>query len=394
MPVLAPPVSAQVAVRGKKIYTMAGAVIDNGVVVIVDGKISAVGPASEVTIPDGMRVLDAAVVTPGLVDGRGTVGLTGIYNQKQDQDQIERSAPMQPELRAIDAFNIHEALIEWVRSFGVTTVHASHAPGELISGQSMVVKTFGNTVDEAVIKDAAAIVATIGPMSVKSERGKSPGSRGKQIAMLRGELIKAQEYARKRASAEEDKKPARNLRHEALARVLSKELPLLITANRVQDIATVLRVAKEFDIRVWLDSAAESYLLIDEIKAAGIPVFIHPSMARASRDLENMSFETAAKLVHAGIPVAMQSGFESYVPKTRVVLFEAALAAANGLTFEEALATITTVPAAILGIADRVGSLEVGKDGDVALYDGDPFEYTSHCIGTIIEGNVVSEVVR
>ena len=117
-------------------------------------------------------------------------------------------------------------------------------------------------------------------------------------------------------------------------------------------------------------------------------------MARPRGDRENMSFETASKLVAAGIPVALQSGYEPYVPKTRVVLFEAALTAANGLSFEQALATITSDAARILGVADRVGSLEVGKDGDLALYDGDPFEYTSHCIGVIINGTVVSDERR
>jgi imidazolonepropionase-like amidohydrolase len=162
----------------------------------------------------------------------------------------------------------------------------------------------------------------------------------------------------------------------------------------VQDIANVLRLAREFDIRIWLDGAAESYLMVDEIKAAAVPVLIHPSMARAWGEYKNMSFETAAKLVRAGIPVAMQSGYESYVPKTRVVLFEAAIYAANGMTFSEALASITIDAARILGIDSRVGSLEVGKDGDLAMYDGDPFEYTSHCTGTIIEGKIVSDRVR
>jgi imidazolonepropionase-like amidohydrolase len=134
--------------------------------------------------------------------------------------------------------------------------------------------------------------------------------------------------------------------------------------------------------------------LIDQIKEAGVPVLIHPTMARAVGDRENLSFQTASRLVAAGIPVALESGYESYVPKTRVVLWEAALAAANGLSFEQALATITIDAARILGIDGRVGSLQVGKDGDVALYDGDPFEYTSHCIGVVIEGNVVSRIVR
>ena len=143
-----------------------------------------------------------------------------------------------------------------------------------------------------------------------------------------------------------------------------------------------------------LDGAAEAYEVIDQIKDAKVPVIIHPTMYRAGGETENLSFETASKLLAAGIPVALQSGFESYVPKSRLVLFEAAIAAANGLSFDQALGTITIGAARILGIDDRVGSLEVGKDADVALYDGDPFEYTSHCTGVIIEGELVSDIVK
>jgi len=388
------PALAQVAVRGKTIHTMAGPAITNGVVLIRNGKITAIGQAANVAIPTGFLTIDARVVTPGLIDTHTVVGLTGIYNHKHDQDQLERSAPIQPELHAVDAYNAHEKLIAWVRSFGVTTVHTGHAPGELISGQTMIVKTTGNTVDDAMLSDVAALAATLSPMAQKREKGKSPGTRGKMMAMMRAQFIKALEYRQKREKAEEDKKPARDLKLEALGRVLDKELPLMVTANRVQDIANVLRLAREFDIRIWLDGAAESYLMVDEIKAAAVPVLIHPSMARAWGEYKNMSFETAAKLVRAGIPVAMQSGYESYVPKTRVVLFEAAIYAANGMTFSEALASITIDAARILGIDSRVGSLEVGKDGDLAMYDGDPFEYTSHCTGTIIEGKIVSDRVR
>jgi imidazolonepropionase-like amidohydrolase len=215
--------------------------------------------------------------------------------------------------------------------------------------------------------------------------------------MLRAELIKAREYQEKqrRAAAAEKAEPvARDLRLETLGRVLSGEQPLMITTHRAQDIASALRLAKEFNIKFWLDGAAEAYMLIDDIKAAGVPVIVHPTMQRSIGDQENLSFETASKLVAAGVPVALQSGFEAYVPKTRVVLFEAAVAAANGLSFDQALRTITIDAARILGIENRVGSLELGKDGDIAIYDGDPFEYTTHCVGCVIQGRVVSEVVR
>ena len=168
-------------------------------------------------------------------------------------------------------------------------------------------------------------------------------------------------------------------------------MPLLVSANRANDILTALRIAKEFDIRIILDEAAEAYLLVDQIKAANVPVILHATMSRAGGDAENMSMETASTLQKAGILVALQSGYETYVPKTRVVLFEAALAAANGLTFDQALATVTIDAAKIIGVDKRVGSLETGKDGDLALFDGDPFEYVTHVTGVVIDGVVVSE---
>ena len=408
------PAAAQVAIKAQTLHTMGPAgTIQNGVIVITNGKIAFVGPGAGAVIPQGYRILEAAVATPGLVDARATVGLSGIYNQKQDSDQLEHSSPMQPELRAKDAYNPLEQLVAYVRSLGVTTVNTGHAPGELMSGQMIIVKTTGNTVEEALVKSPSAVAVTLSPAAQKAG-DKSPGTRGKMMAMLREQLIKAQEYQAKwdryTAKAEKGDKadksdaegkdkgpptpPDRNLRLETLVSVLRGDLPLLVTANRAQDIDSVLRLKEEFKIKVLLDGATESYLRVDQIKAAGIPVVIHPSMQRAFGENENQSFETAAILHKAGIPVALQSGYESYVPKTRVVLFEAAIAAANGLSFQEALATITIDAAKILGIDQRVGSLENGKDGDVALYDGDPFEYTTHCTGVVIDGKVVSEIKR
>ncbi len=398
------------AVKAAKLHTGTGTTIENGVVLVKGGKIAAVGKAGEVAIPEGVKVLEAKVATPGLVDVRGTVGLSGILNARHDSDQLERSSPIQPELRAVDAYNPHEKLVEYVRSFGVTTMQTGHAPGELISGQTIVVKTAGNSVEEALVKSPSMVVATLGPDSFASG-GKSPGTRGKQMAMLREELIKAKEYAAKRKTKEgakgedaaegedaEDKKKEkagdRNLRLEMLADVLDGKTPLAISANKAQDIENCLRLADEFKFKLVLDMAAEAYLLTERVKGAGVPVMLHPSMYRAVGDSENQSFETAAILQKAGVLFAIQSGYESYVPKTRVVLFEAAVAAANGLTFDQALASITINAAKILGVDSRVGSLEVGKDGDVALYDGDPFEYTTHCVGAVIEGKVVSEMVH
>jgi imidazolonepropionase-like amidohydrolase len=387
---------AQVAVRAKTVHTMGPAgTINEGVVVIVDGKVAAVGPAASIRVPAGYRVLVAEVATPGLVDARSTVGLSGIYNTRHDSDQIERSSPMQPELRALDAYNPQERLVGYLRSFGVTTVHTGHAPGELISGQTIVVKTTGNTVEEALVASPAMVVATLDP-SAQKEGGKSPGTRGKMMSMLRQELIKAKEYQAKVQKAGDDaaKRPPRDLRMEMLGEVLAGEVPLAVTAHRAQDIASVLRLREEFGIKVVLDGGAEAHTMIPEIKAAGVPVLLHPTMMRQNGEGENASFATAAKLKAAGVPFALQSGFEPYVPKTRVVLLEAGVAAGYGLAREDALAAITIDAARLIGQAARVGSLEVGKDGDVALYNGDPLEYTTHCTAVVIDGKVVFEGKR
>ncbi|MBI5365366.1 MAG: amidohydrolase family protein [Planctomycetes bacterium] len=383
-------------VRAERVHTVSHGVIENGVVYVRGGKISAVGRAAEVVLPAGVRVLTAKVVTPGLVDAHSVVGLAGYLNQPQDQDQHDPSAPLQPELRAIDAYNARERLIEWVRGFGVTTIHTGHAPSALISGQTLVAKTRGDTVDEAVIVPCAMIAATLGADSREEGKGKSPGTAGKQLALLREAFLGAVEHQRKlrEAGSDASKRPDRDLRKEALIEVLEKRVPLLVTAQRHQDIVSALRLAKEFDFRLVLDGASEAYVVLDEIAAAGVPVIAHAPMARFASELENASRATPVKLRDAKIPFAFQSGYEGYVPKTRVVLYEAAIAAAHGLGFDGGLRAITLDAAKILGVDQRLGSLDVGKDGDLALYDGDPFEYTTHCVMTVIEGVVVFEGSR
>jgi imidazolonepropionase-like amidohydrolase len=393
---LAPAALAQdVAIRGETVHTMAGPAITDGVVVIDDGKIVAVGPAASTPIPEGFAVVEAKVVTPGLVDARTVVGLAGYMNQPHDQDQLDTSAPVQPQLRAIDAYNPDEMLIAWLRGFGVTTIHTGHGPGALVSGQTMIAKTIGNTADAAVVVPRAMVAANLGPDAM-AEGGKAPGTRAKQIAMLRAALLAAKETEaapkagkKGEAKAGPDKPPS--LEVQTMRDVLAGKLPLLVTANRAQDIMSALRLKQEFGIDLVLDSAAEAYLLTDQIKAAGVKVILHAPMVRQYGEFENASFTTGSVLKAAGIPFAYQSGFEGYVPKTRVVLFEAGIAAANGLAWNDALASITIDAARVIGMEQRIGSLEVGKDGDVALFDGDPFEYASHAVGVVIGGNVISQ---
>ena len=385
----APSADAQLAVRGDTVYTMAGDPIVNGVVLVRGTTIERVGPASEVSVPDGYQTFTASVVTPGLVDPRGTVGASGLYNVDADQDQLDTSMPMQPELRAIDAYNPREELVDFVRSLGVTTVHTGHAPGALISGQTAVFSTRGETVETALRDPLAAVAMTVGPEA--GQRFDSPGTRAKGVSMLRERLVGARQYAEKKASGTD---VDTDLGMEVLIRVLDGEVPALVTAHKAHDIQAALRLQEEFGFEMILDGAAEAYLVVDELQAAGVPVLLHPTMIRPSGGAESAAFTTASVLHAAGIPVAIQSGWEPYVPKTRVVLYEAAIAAAYGLPREVALASITRTPAELLGLDDRIGTLEAGKDADLALFDGDPFEYTTHVCQVVIQGELVSDECR
>lgn len=377
---------AQIAVKGEMIYTMDGSVIANGVVIIKNGLIEAVGPASEITIPDGYTVYTNKVVTPGLIDARTVMGLSGLYNQPHDQDQLEKSDPFQPELRAFDAFNPQEELLAYARQFGITTINTGHAPGALASGQMMIAKTWSPDQTANIMDSVSYVAFTLG--SSVSNIYKKPGTRAKGIAMLRQEFIRAQEYIRKK-----DDTP-RDLKMEIMASVLRGETGALVTANTSVEILAALRLGEEFKIKIVLDGAAEAAVVLKEIKKAGVPVILHAPMARSYGDLKNASLETASLLKNEGIPFAIQSGYEGYVPKTRIILFEAALAASNGLGMESALESITISAAKILGIDKKTGSITKGKQADIVLFNGDPFEYTSKVCTVIIDGNVVSNACK
>ncbi len=382
--------ASNLVVFGKTIYTMEGDVLGDGAIVIRDGIIRQVGPRARVKVPKGYPTLEAEVVTPGLVDAHSTVGLSGIYGgrsgQVRDQDQLETSDPIQPELDPVDAYNASEPLIEFVRRYGVTTLHTGHGPGAVVSGRTMIVKTRGKTVEEALVLPDVAIAITLGPLN--SGNFKTPGTRAKSVAMLRSAFIEAENYGRKRKG---DTPPGRDIGKEILLRVLAGDIKAMITANTVTDIDAALRLRDEFGFDLLLDSVVDAPLLIDEISAARVPVLLHAPMLRASGDTKNAAFDTGRVLAEAAIPFAYQSGHEGYAPKVRVLLFETAVAVANGLDRLAALRAITASPAEILGIDDKVGSIEKGKHGDLVLFNGDPFEYTTQVCGVIIEGAVVSD---
>ena len=382
------PAAAQLAVYADTVHTVAGAPIVGGVVLVgSDGMIEAVGRRGAVQVPSGTPERRAVVATPGLIDVRGTVGLSGILNQSQDQEVIDEGGPMQPELRALDAYNGRDPLVDWVLSFGVTTVQTGHAPRPVVGGQTVTVKTHKPYVADAVIQEAPMLTMTIGESTRRYYE--SPGTRAKAVAELRRALYAAQAFA-----DEPDSSRGRDLGQEALAALLAGEKTALVEAHRAHDILTALRLQAEFGFPMVLSGASEAYLVLDEIRAAGVPVALHPTMARATGEQEHLSMETAKLLHEAGIPFAIQSGYEAYVPKTRVVLFEAGIAAAHGLPKAAALHAVTLGAAQVLGLDEQLGSLEPGKQADLALFDGDPFETTSHVCAVIVRGALVRETCR
>jgi imidazolonepropionase-like amidohydrolase len=383
---------AQIAIKADIIYPVSAAPIKQGVILIENGKIKAVGKAAEISIPANYKIYESKTVTPGLIDARTLIGMSGVLNMPVDQDQLEKSNPIQPELRAIDAYNPEEALVKVAREYGITTIHTGHGIGALVSGQTMIAKTKKGTTDEVVVKPFSMLAMTIG--HTVSEKFTSPGTKAKQISMIRTELMKAQVYMKKMLDKDSTKHPTFDLKMDALSKLLKGEVKALITANKAVDIMNSIRLSKEFGFKLVLDGAAEAYRLIDEFKKVNAEVILHATMARNEDEMLNMTRESASILTKAGISVSIESGYEGYVPKTRIVLFEAALAAAYGLTFDEALKTITINPAKLLGVDARIGSLEVGKDADMVLFNGDPFEYTTNVSTVFIDGVVVYDKIK
>jgi imidazolonepropionase-like amidohydrolase len=275
-------------------------------------------------------------------------------------------------------------LVSVARGYGITTLHTGHGIGALVSGQTMVVSTKPGTVESVTIKPLCMLAMTIG--EGMSGVFSSPGTKAKQMSMIRTELLKAREYQKKMSEKDSTKRPSFDLKMDMLSKLLKGEIKAMITANRSVDIMSAIRLANEFQLKLVIDGAAEAYRLIDEIKAAKAEIILHATMARNEDDMLNMTRESASLLTKAGIPVSIESGYEGYVPKTRIVLFEAAVAMSFGLTYEDALKSITINPAKLLGLEKERGSLEKGKKADLVLFDGDPFEYTTHITEVYIDG--------
>lgn len=377
------------AVFAGRLHTVANGTIEDGVVLVEDGKIKHAGPRRGFKLPAGTPVLTAAVVTPGLIDAHAVVGVSGALNfKKADQDQDELSDPNQADLRVLDSFNPNEPLLQFVREQGVTVVHALPGRANAIAGQSGIFRTYGRTAEQMTVRFPAGVLVNLGEVPKAAYAGKRPSTRMGTANLVRTAFAQARAHARKRQTAKEP--PAPNLKLEALEPALKRKIPVIFSAHRADDLMTALRLAKEFNLDAVLSLATEGYLIADPIKQAKVPVIVHPTMQRPSTpETFNSHLGNAAYLARRQVPLALSTAFEGYVPKTRVLRYEAAMAMVNGLGFDGALRSVTLDAAKLLGIDGQYGSLTPGKVADLVLYDGDPFEHSTHVTHTILGGRVI-----
>jgi imidazolonepropionase-like amidohydrolase len=382
--------SKRIAIRAGLLHTASGPPIKDGIVLVSDGKVEVAGKADGVKLPAETSVLSAAVVTPGLIDAHTVVGVSGRLNVPADQDQDEKSDPNQADARILDSFNPNEPLLEFALRHGVTVIQACPGPINVIGGQAGIFRTHGPTAESMTVRFPSAVVFHLGEVPKATYPGKPPGTRMGTAALIRNALVATSNDRAKRKAAKPESPPDRNLKFEALGLLLDRKVPAIFGAHRSDDLATALRLAKEFGLDVQLSLATEGYLIADTIAAAKVPVLVHPTMQRpASPETFNTTLNNAGILADHKVPLAIVSAYESYVPKTRVPLFEAAIAMANGLGYDRAIKAITLDAARNLKIDASYGSLEAGKVGDVVLYDGDPFEYTTHVTHVILGGRLI-----
>ena len=346
-----------------------------GEMLIDEGKIVAIGET--VNAPEGCEVIDAqgCLVCPGFIDAHTHIGLHEEAVRWEGADYNEVSAPITPEMRAIDAINPRDEAFQVALAGGVTTACTGPGSANVIGGTFTAIKLHGRDVDDMILREAIAMKIAMGenPKGCYGQQGKkTPVTRMAIAALLRGTLAKAKKYAADIEAAKAEGKPAPfDFQMEAMLPVIRKEIPLKAHAHRADDILTVLRVCKEFDVDVTLDHVTEGHLIVDKRVEAGKPVLVGPSFGSKSKfELKEKSFATPGILNKAGLEVCIITD-APVIPLNSLPLC-AGLAMSEGRDEEAAWKAITITPAKVAGIADRVGSLEVGKDADFAIWSGDP----------------------
>ncbi|MCI8622993.1 MAG: amidohydrolase [Provencibacterium sp.] len=356
-------------------------------ILIKDGKIAGIGPG--LTPPDGCEIIDATgkEIYPGFVEAHCHVGLDGSGIGYEGNDVNERNDILCPHLRAIDGIQPMDPAFREAALAGVTTVCTGPGSANVLGGAFTAIKTIGERVDKMIVRDPAAMKCAFGenPKRVYQEKGNC--TRMTTAARLREALFKAQEYDRKRAAAGDDplKQPAYDMKLEALLPVLHREIPLKAHAHQADDLFTALRIAKEFGVRITLEHVTEGHLVADELAAEGVPMAVGPSLTHATKfELRNKTFATPGILAAKGCDVSIIT--DSPVIPLHYLPLCAALAIKSGMTPFDALRAITINPAKHIGIADRVGSIEAGKDADLCIMDGDCFSLATTVEQVYIEG--------
>jgi imidazolonepropionase-like amidohydrolase len=374
--------SSPVALIGARILPVSGPPIESGILVVHQGVIAHVGPLDSTPIPAGAEVRDVSgrVIVPGLVDTHSHIG---------DVQGGDRSDPIQPSVRVLDSIDVLDPSLERARAGGVTTVNIMPGSGHLLSGQTVYIKLrAGNTIEELAVRNADGSIAG----GIKMANGTNsrrdppfPGTRAKSAALVRARYVAAQEYARKRADDDPEKRPERDLALEALVEALEGKRVVHHHTHRHDDVVTVLRLREEFGLRVVLHHVSDAWKVADEIARAEVPssliVIDSPGGKLEARD---MRWQSAHALVEAGAEIAFHT--DDWITDSRLFLRSAALAVRAGLSREKALEALTLAPAKMIDLGGRVGSLEAGKDADFAVLDGDPFSVYTHVQETWVEG--------
>ena len=382
-------------IKNGVIHTMDGPVIANGFVQISKGKILSVGPMERCPEESG-DVLDTrgGHVMPGYIDAHCHLGMFGDGLGFEADDGNESTDPCTPHLRAVDAVNPLDRCFSEGRAAGVTTVLTGPGSANPVSGQFAAVKTNGCWVDEMVLRAPVAMKMALGenPKSVYNERHETPVTRMATAAIIRENLAKAQEYRERleRAQADPDEdKPDFDAKLDALQPVLKGEIPVHIHAHRADDIATALRVSREFGLRCVIVHGTEGHRIAELLAREKVPVITGPCLGdRCKPELVNMTLENPAILAGAGVEIAICTDH----PETPVQYLPicAAMAVRGGLEPEQALAAITINAARIAGLDGRLGSLTPGKDADIVVTDGYPLDWLSRTIAVYIDGKSVT----
>ena len=330
-------------------------------------------------------------VKSGFVDAHSHIGLDGYGGPTgTTYDYNEMNDICCPQLRGLDSYYAMDAAIPMALEGGVTTVATGPGSANVLGGTFLAVKLYGKTVDEAMIRPEIAMKCAFGENPKRCYKDKSDSARMTTAAKLREMLFNARDYMLRKESAGDDlsKLPKFDMKMEALIPVLKREIPLKAHAHRSDDIMTAIRIAKEFDLKITIEHCTEGHLIVEELKAAGVPVAVGPTLTNASKlELLNKSWTTPGVLAAAGIPVSIIT--DSPVIPQQYLSLCAGLAVKAGMDPFQALQAITINPAKHIGVEDRVGSLETGKDADVVLTDGDPLVSDTVVRTVIVDGKTL-----